>query len=224
MIIYEKISRLFTLEGAVKKGGRNLKLSDLSEIQDAALAVDKDKVQWVGARKDLPAKFKKAKKVSLKGQIVLPGFIDSHTHLVFAGDRAGDFEKRLSGVTYQEIAASGGGILRTVNATREATAKELLDLAQKRLKSFASQGFTTIEAKSGYGLSFESEKKILEVTKKLKASSPLTVKSTYLAAHDVPPEFKGKKSEYMELVAGDWLKKLAKLCDYADIFVDEGFF
>ncbi|MCC6277270.1 MAG: imidazolonepropionase, partial [Oligoflexia bacterium] len=179
---------------------------------------------WVGKRTELPSTFKKAKRVNLDGRLVLPGFVDSHTHLVFAGDRSSDLEKRLNGASYQEIAAQGGGILRTVTETRKASPKTLDGLARERIAHFLSQGVTTIEAKSGYGLDLKTEQKILACLNGAQKKQPATIVSTYLAAHDVPVEFKGNKKAYVDLVTGPWLEKVARLCHYADIFIDKGFF
>jgi imidazolonepropionase len=225
--VLDKIGTLVTLSGAVEKKGRNISSNDLGIIHDACLVVGgsgrKSKVLWSGARSELPSKFKKLKKITAGGKMVLPGFVDSHTHLVFAGDRSREFEMRLAGKSYQEIAAQGGGIINSVRATRELSAAELYKLSLQRVQNFLKQGVTTIEIKTGYGLSFESEKKCLEVIKKLK-NGPATIFSTFLAAHAVPKEFKNRKEEYIREISEKWLPKLHKLCDYVDIFLDEGYF
>jgi imidazolonepropionase len=218
------IGKLLTLEGAVQHKGRNLEPEDLSIIENAAMAIVNGKVDWIGRQNELPANFKKFKMINARGRMVLPGFVDSHTHLVFAGDRSQEFEMRLAGKTYQEIAAAGGGIVRSMKATREANADDLFKVSLSRVKEFLSQGVTTIEIKTGYGLSFEAEKKCLDVIAKLKAQSPATILSTFLAAHAVPPEYKGRKEDYVKDIAGDWLPKLKKQIDFVDMFIDEGYF
>jgi imidazolonepropionase len=179
---------------------------------------------WVGKRSELPRKYKSAKKINAKGRMVLPGLVDSHTHLVFAGDRSREFEMRLAGQSYQDIAKSGGGIVRTMGATRKASESELLETARERLQVFLKQGVTTVEIKTGYGLDFESEKKCLKVIDRLRREGPPTVMATLLAAHAIPPEFQGRKHEYTKIVATDWLPKLKKYCDFVDMFIDDGYF
>ncbi len=226
--VLDKIGKLATLKGAVQKKGRNINYEDLSIINDACLVVGggpgkKSKILWAGARSELPSTFKKFKKISAQGRMVLPGFVDSHTHLIFAGDRSNEFEMRLAGRTYQEIARLGGGITNSVKATRDLSAAELYKVALRRVESFLNQGVTTIEVKSGYGLSFESEKKCLEVSAKLKKSRA-TILSTFLGAHAVAEEFKGRKSQYIREISQNWLPKFHNLCDFVDIFLDEGYF
>jgi imidazolonepropionase len=226
--VFTQIGQLCTLEGAVRKQGRHITAADLGIVADAAMVVLTTKgvgrVQWVGRRTDLPREFKKAKHVKLGGRLLVPGFIDSHTHLVFAGDRSGDFEKRLAGATYQTIAAEGGGILRTVRATREASKKELLHLARGRLANALEQGITTLEIKTGYGLDFNSELKTLEVIQALKKISPAQIFSTLLSAHAVPPEFVGRRKDYIGEISERWLPKLKKHVQFVDIFLDAGYF
>jgi imidazolonepropionase len=227
--VLDKIGALVTLEGAVEKKGRFLKPQDLGIISEAALVIEgtglKSKVAWVGQRTELPKKYSKLKKVSARGQMVLPGFVDSHTHLVFAGDRSHEFEMRLAGKSYLEIAQAGGGIINSVKATREMSEKDLFKLSSERVETFLKQGVTTLEIKTGYGLSFESEKKCLKVIDKLKRKTSATIRATFLAAHALPMEFKesGHKA-YIQEVAHDWLPKLKNYIDFVDIFLDKGYF
>jgi imidazolonepropionase len=233
--ILTNISRLYTLEGVARKLGRYIRPEDLGVIENAAMVVgqnsttqnsknSKAKIIWVGEQVQLPSKYKKFKKINARGQIVLPGFVDSHTHLLFAGDRSSEFEMRLQGASYQEIAAGGGGITNSMLATRTTSEDKLFKSAIKRVQNFLDQGVTTIEIKSGYGLSFESEKKILNVIGRLKKKSPAKIFSTFLAAHALPPEYKGRQSEYVNDLALKWLPKLKGVCDFVDIFLDEGYF
>jgi imidazolonepropionase len=159
--VFRDIDELLTLESAASKQGRRISESDLSIIKKGAFVIKGKRVEWAGSTSDIPSKFRRAPSVSLKGKTVLPAFVESHTHLVFAGNRADEFEKRNQGMTYQEIAQQGGGILSTMRATREANVAELTKIGQRRADLFIRQGVTTIEAKTGYGLNTESELKIL---------------------------------------------------------------
>jgi imidazolonepropionase len=156
----------------------------------------------------------------------MPGFVDAHTHLVFAGDRASEFEQRLHGATYLEILAAGGGILSTVKATRQASADDLAAQAQQRLTSMLAHGTTTVEAKTGYGLDLATEMKMLAVAAMLGASQPVTIISTFLAAHAVPPEFAGRADAYIDLIVAEMLPEVArtKAASFCDVFCDEGAF
>ncbi|MBV7299348.1 imidazolonepropionase [Enterovibrio paralichthyis] len=160
--------------------------------------------------------------VSLQNKLVTPGLIDAHTHLVFAGDRSGEFEQRLQGVPYQQIALNGGGILSTVNATRNASLEELVKLAIPRAKALMRDGVTTIEIKSGYGLSVEHELKILRAAKTLKDLLDINVTTTLLGAHALPPEFKNDSNGYIELVCNEMIPAAAQegLADAVDVFCE----
>jgi len=165
-------------------------------------------------------KFKNKKKVY---GCILPGLIDPHTHLVFAGQRAGEWAKRLAGVTYQDIARKGGGIQTTVRATRVASEVELFRIAKKRVERFLAQGVTTLEAKTGYGLDQESELKTLRVMKSLNQRTPLQIVSTFLGAHAPAPEFK-TTSAFVDHLISDVLPKVKGLAEFQDVFVEEGYF
>lgn len=171
-------------------------------IEDAALAIDGDTVAWVGPRSELPDTFGSCATVQhdAKGALITPGLIDCHTHLVYGGDRANEFEMRLKGASYEEVAASGGGIVSTVKATRAATQKELLAQSLPRLQRLMSEGVTTLEIKSGYGLALEHERKTLAVARELGQTQPLSVRTTFLGAHATPPEFAGRTDDYVDEV------------------------
>ncbi len=188
-------------------------------IEDAAIAIEGDRIAWIGKGADLPQQSVK-ETVSLKGRWVTPGLIDCHTHLVFGGERAGEFEQRLKGATYEEIAKAGGGIVSTVRATRAASEAELLAAATTRLTSLMAEGLTTIEIKSGYGLDLENERKQLRVARALGRDCAVTVKTTCLAAHALPPEFAGRPDAYIDLVCNDILPAIAAedLADAVDAF------
>lgn len=218
--IFRDIEECLTLQGAAQKKGRWIQEPDLSILSKAAIVVSQGKILWVGKTKKIPKEFskKKAKEFSLKGKTVLPGFIECHTHLVFAGSRGADFEMKFQGRSYQEIASSGGGIFKTVQETRKISEKELLLISQKRAFDFIRQGVTTLEIKSGYGLNLASELKILKIAKKLKK---VRVVATYLGPHSVP---KGMDIQtYFQSVLKD-LKKVSRYTNRADIFIEEGFF
>jgi imidazolonepropionase len=154
----------------------------------------------------------------------MPGFVDAHTHLVFAGDRSNEFSRRLAGESYQAIAASGGGILSTVAATRSATENELFDLAAARVWRMIKSGTTTIEIKSGYGLDLETEMRMLGVARRIGDELPVTVKTTFLGAHSVPIEFKGNRGGYVDELVDEMIPAVGELADYCDVFVEEGVF
>lgn len=192
-----------------------------SIIEDAAIVTSGALIEWIGSRNQLPSGEYPAVN-DLQGAWVTPGLIDCHTHTVFGGNRSGEFEKRLQGVSYAEIAAQGGGIASTVRATREATEDELFASAAKRLKSLMRDGVTTVEMKSGYGLDLLNERKILRVIRRLAAELPISVRSTCLAAHALPPEYKDRADEYIDLVCEQILPALAAegLVDAVDAFCE----
>ena len=189
-------------------------------IEEAAIGVLGGRIAWLGKACDLPA-YETASKHNLEGGWVTPGLIDSHTHLVFGGNRAGEFEKRLNGISYQEIAKQGGGIASTVNSTRAASEAELLISARRRLKHLMDDGVTTVEIKSGYGLSLESELKMLRVATSLGNDLAVTIKRTCLAAHAMPPEFDDKDA-YIDYLCDTLLPKVAMLgmADAVDAFCE----
>lgn len=167
-------------------------------VEDAALAVEDGRIAWVGPRSALPPALRSgAIEHDAQGTLVTPGLVDCHTHLVYGGDRAGEFEARLNGATYEEIARAGGGIVSTVKATREASEDELLRQSQRRLRALLSEGVTTVEIKSGYGLSLEAEAKCLRVARRLGEAEHVAVRTTFLGAHALPPEFKERADDYI---------------------------
>ncbi len=192
-------------------------------IENGAIAVKDGKIVWLGKQAELP-KFDAlaTPTVSVKGQWLTPGLIDCHTHLVFAGSRAEEFEQRLQGVSYEQIAANGGGIASTVRATREADHETLFVAAKERLNALFSEGVTTVEIKSGYGLDCENEIKLLEVARLLGENHPVDVKTTFLGAHALPVEYKGRSDEYIDLVCGEMLEQVvqANLADAVDAFCE----
>ncbi|PKG79258.1 imidazolonepropionase [Shewanella sp. Actino-trap-3] len=192
-------------------------------ITQAAIAVKDSKIAWVGPRSELPEFDVLATPVYRgKGGWITPGLIDAHTHLVFAGNRADEFEQRLQGATYQDIARAGGGIISTVNACRDADDVELFELGRQRLNALAREGVTTVEIKSGYGLNTETELKLLRVARELGEHHHIDVCTTFLGAHAIPPEYKDRANEYVDLVINDMLPAVIaeNLADAVDVFCE----
>ena len=179
-----------------------------SIIEDAAIVTCEGFIEWIGPRLHVPHG-EYSQTHGLEGACVTPGLIDCHTHTVFGGNRSGEFEQRLQGVSYADIAAAGGGIASTVRATRAASEEELFASARQRLMCLLRDGVTSVEIKSGYGLSLESERKILRVIRRLGDTLPVTVRSTCLAAHALPPEYKDRADDYIDLICNEMLPALA---------------
>ena len=194
---------------------------DFGLVRDAALAVADGKIAWLGPAGELPGK-SAAEQRSLGGRWATPALIDCHTHLIFAGDRAGEFEERLAGVAYADIAARGGGILSTVRATRDADIDTLYEGAHTRLRQLAASGVATVEIKSGYGLDVASELKMLGVARNLSDTSDLTIRATLLAAHSVPPEYSDDANGYIDLICEEILPEVVEreLADYVDAYCE----
>lgn len=192
-----------------------------SIIEDAAMVTADSLIEWIGPRSEIPTA-DYAQVQDLQGAWVTPGLIDCHTHTVFGGNRSGEFEQRLEGVSYAEIAAKGGGIASTVRATRAATEDELFASAEKRLRSLLRDGVTTVEIKSGYGLDLVNERKMLRVARRLGEALPVSVRATCLAAHALPPEYKDRADDYIEHICAEMLPALAAegLVDAVDAFCE----
>lgn len=202
-------------------------LRELSIINDGAMLVRGERIEKVGKREEIDALITTdCELVDAGGRVVMPGFVDAHTHPVFAGTRAGEFEERAEGVTYQEIAARGGGIQSTVRATREATLDELVSAGKRYADWFLRTGTTTVEAKSGYGLTLEDELNILRAIKQLDRETPLRYVPTFLGAHDIPAEYKSRREQYVSLIVDEMLPRVAeeKLAEYCDVFCEEKVF
>ena len=194
---------------------------DYGVIDDGAIAISEGKITWIGEQKDLPGNTPGTKR-SLAGRWVTPALIDCHTHLVFAGDRSGEFEARQRGASYEDIARAGGGIMSTVQATREASADEIYAAALPRVQALAAEGVGTIEIKSGYGLNIDSELKMLSVARQLGEATPVTIRTTLLAAHTIPPEYKDKGDDYIDLICDELLPEVVSggLADAVDAYCE----
>ncbi|AOT06595.1 imidazolonepropionase [Pseudoalteromonas luteoviolacea] len=192
-------------------------------IENAAIMLKGDTIIWLGKTSEMPEFDVLATPVtSAKGAWLTPGLIDCHTHILFAGSRAQEFEQRLNGVSYQQIAEQGGGIATTVKATRQASKEELFVVAKSRLNALLKEGVTTVESKSGYGLDTDSEIKLLEVNQVLNEHHPIQIQSTFLGAHALPPEYKGDSDGYIDLVCNEMLPLVAEqgLADAVDVFCE----
>jgi imidazolonepropionase len=194
-------------------------------IQDAALAVKGERIAWLGAAEEGQrlAQAQGAPIRDARGQWITPGLIDCHTHLVYGGDRVAEFEQRLCGASYEEIARAGGGIQSTMRATRAATKESLYESALRRLQCLMAEGITTIEIKSGYGLELTAERRSLEVAQQLGVDLPISVQKTFLGLHSLPPEFAAQRQRFVDEVSGPWLNELAAagLVDAVDSFCEK---
>jgi len=192
-------------------------------VADAVVVVDDGTITYAGSIADAPDQ-ERRERLDVSGNAVIPGFVDAHTHLVFAGDRSGEFARRLAGESYSEIAAAGGGILSTVELTRSASEDALFALAAKRVWTMIRGGTTTVEIKSGYGLDLETELRLLRVARRIGDELPVTVRTTFLGAHSVPPEYRSDRDGYVDLVIDEMLPLVADLADFCDVFVEDGVF
>jgi imidazolonepropionase len=194
------------------------------EIRDGAVAASGGRIAWVGRESDLESSPDRLAKevVELGGLWVTPGLVDCHTHLVFAGDRSGEFEARLRGATYEEIARGGGGIRTTMRATREASEDELFEAAAPRLRNLLREGVTTLEVKSGYGMETETELRMLRAARRLGRTHAVKIQTSFLGAHVLPPEFESRREAYVDLVCGEMIPLAAEegLADAVDAFCD----
>ncbi len=209
--------------GLLLTGIGHLTTHDGDPITDAVVAIDETTITYAGSESDSPAQ-EGRELVDCEGRAVIPGFVDAHTHLVFAGDRSDEFARRLSGESYADIAASGGGILSTVSATRSASEDQLFDLAAARVWNMIRSGTTTLEIKSGYGLDLTTELRLLHVARRIGEELPVTVRTTFLGAHSVPVEFRSDRDGYIDLVTDEMIPAAAALADYCDVFVEQGAF
>ncbi|MFN2491473.1 MAG: imidazolonepropionase [Pyrinomonadaceae bacterium] len=219
-------SQIISLAGAARPR-TGAEMRELSIITDGALLVDGERIERVGSREEIePLISSECEVVDAGGRVVLPGFVDAHTHPIFAGTRVGEFEERSAGATYQQIAERGGGIKSTVRSTRNATLNELVKAGKRYAHWFIRTGTTTAEAKSGYGLTLEDELKILRAIKRVNGEGPLRCVPTFLGAHDIPAEYDTRREQYVELIIEEMLPLIAerKLAEYCDVFCEQKVF
>ena len=219
MKLLENISQLATCRA---EGGQG----EIHPIADGAVVWEGDTIRWVGPRRELPGSYQAAERVDAGGRLVIPGLVDCHTHLAFGGWRAEEFEQRILGRSYLEIAAAGGGIARTVRLTREAGDEALLARAAGFLSEMLALGVTTVECKSGYGLDREHELRLLRLYRTLSTRQPVRLVPTFLGAHTVPPEFRDDRAGYLALLRDELLPVIARehLADFCDVFVEQSAF
>ena len=219
-------SQVVTLAGPAR-ARVGAEMRDVGIVAPGALLVSESRIERIGSTDEILASAgADCELVDVGGRVVLPGFVDAHTHPVFAGTRVGEFEERIKGATYQEIAARGGGIQSTVNRTRAASVDELVATGKRYASWFLRGGTTTVEAKSGYGLSLEDEVKMLRAIRRLDEETPLRYVPTFLGAHTVPVEYRNRRSDYVSLVIDEMLPHIAreKLAEYCDVFCEENVF
>ncbi|MFE4350164.1 imidazolonepropionase [Peribacillus butanolivorans] len=216
---------------SVKKGPRSKEaMSDLGLIEDGSLWMENGLIQAVGTTKEIEELFadrlQEAEVFDASGHLVTPGLVDPHTHVVYGGSRASEFEMRLEGATYMDIMNAGGGIHATTRMTREASEEELMEQTIRRLDSFLAHGVTTVEGKSGYGMNLETELKQLRVMKKLQEKHPIDLVPTFMGAHAVPNEFKGREDDFVDHLINEMLPIVAKekLAEFNDVFCEKGVF
>ncbi|MFR3330915.1 MAG: imidazolonepropionase [Odoribacter splanchnicus] len=225
------IKQLVQTELSPRKWVAGKDMARLGILENAYLLVEEDKIAGFGKMEDLDREAVYAggdivKEIDATGRLVMPSYCDSHTHLVYAGSREIEYIDKIRGLSYEEIAKRGGGILNSCERIRKASEEELFDAAYDRIQEIAGFGTGAVEIKSGYGLDTESELKMLKVIRRLKAETPLLIKSTFLGAHAVPLEYKGRQTEYVDLIINEMIPMVAaeELADYIDVFCDKGFF
>lgn len=221
-VVVYNIGQLLTVNAHGKRYKAGSDMRDIGVTDDDAIGIKDGKIVFIGKTDDIMLS-EAEQVIDATGKTVLPGFIDSHTHLVFAGAREAEFARRIAGETYAQIAQSGGGIITTVKATRSASHVELIEHALHRLDSLLTFGTTTVEIKSGYGLDFENEIKMLEVMRELQSLHVVEIVPTFLGAHTVPPEYRERRSEYVDLIVRRMLPEVAEreLAEYCDVFVEK---
>ena len=227
-IVIKNIAELIQTESTPKKWVAGADMKNISTIKDAFVEIENGIITGFGSMDNWSGidNWSNTEIIDAEGGMIFPTFCDSHTHLVFAASREEEFVDRIKGLSYQEIAKKGGGILNSAEKLQNASEDELFESALARLNEVIKMGTGAIEIKSGYGLTLESELKILRVIKRLKEASDVTIKATFLGAHALPKEFKDNKDGYMDLVIDEMLPKIAKenLADYVDIFCEKGYF
>jgi len=224
-LLIEHLDQLFPVAGPAPRAGT--RQADHGHLTDGAVACQGSTIVAVGPTAEVRAAVTlgtATRVIDGRGRSLVPGFVDAHTHVVFAGDRRGELRQRLAGATYAEIAAAGGGILSTVRATQAASEAELAAATAARLHEMLAAGTTTAEAKSGYGLDTESELRMLRMIASLNRSQPVELVATFMGAHEVPPDYRGRQAEFVKHVIDEMIPKAAPLAEWCDVFCDRGFF
>jgi len=229
LVLYDNIQQLVTMKGVAAKRGRHPTEEDLGVIENAAMVVESsnEKILWAGPSADLPSPYQDIVNVfSGEDEVWIPELVDCHTHLVHAGSRHHDYAMRAKGKTYQDIAKEGGGILFTLAHTREASENELMENGNAEIERFQKYGVGVIEVKSGYGLTLDSELRLLGCVRELQRLNTAVLVPTFMPAHATPPEFRGRTDEYVDVICREWIPEVAKskLAVFFDAFVEEGFF
>jgi imidazolonepropionase len=225
-LVIQHAAQLFTCAGAPRRGADQ---GSATIVTDGAVASHQGQIVFAGPTRDLAARVSRlpgALEIDATGQSIVPGFVDAHTHALFAGDRRDELRRRLDGVPYAQIAAEGGGIVATVAATRRASEAELIAQTRARLDEMLACGTTTCEIKSGYGLTVESELKMLRAVRALAATHPIEIVPTFLGAHEIPPEFRKRRDRYIDLVIHEMIPAVAgeRLAEWCDVFCETGVF
>ncbi|MDO8643548.1 MAG: imidazolonepropionase [bacterium] len=224
-LLFTNIASLVRVTEKNERKKTGVQMRELYELKEAFLLVEEDKISDFGPMKSAPSS-KECNVVDCAGRLVLPGFVDSHTHVLYAGNRAEEFEMRAAGKTYVEIAEAGGGIKSSLKAVRNASEEQLIEETVPRLNEMLSHGTTTAEIKSGYGLTVDSELKMLRAIQKLKKETPITLHATFLGAHDIPTEYQNRRADYISLIIKEMIPQVVeeKLATFCDVFCDKGYF
>lgn len=225
-LLITNASELVTLQGWSQKPALGVQMRDLGIVRKGSIAIHKGKIFAIGRASEIEGNFSGKECMDATGEVVMPGFVDPHTHLVFAGSREDEFEMRIEGASYMEILQKGGGILRTVRETKRASEAKLVENCKKTLDVMLEHGTTSVEAKSGYGLTLKDELKCLKVIQRLNKEHPVTVVSTFLGAHAIPPEYERNADEYVKLITDEMIPAVAnqKLAEFCDVFCEKGVF
>jgi imidazolonepropionase len=225
-LIIEHARQLVTVEGHSQRPAIGTEMQSLPIIEDGAIAIKGEIIAAVGKSNEIVSEYSALEQIDASGKVVTPGLIDAHTHFVFAGSRENELELKIKGEGYLEILQRGGGILRTVRDTRAASKDQLLQISRRRSRNLLLHGTTTIEAKSGYGLTLEDEIKSLEVISEVNREGPLSLVPTFLGAHAVPPEYQGRTPDFVARVSQEWVEEISKrkLAEFCDVFCEKGVF
>jgi len=227
MILIKNIKKLVQVEDAPVKRVAGKNMATINTLNNAFLFIKGEQIADFGEMSNLPENYITVSTIiDARGKMVFPSFVDSHTHLVYAGNREIEYVDKIKGLSYEEIAKRGGGILNSAKLLKNTSEASLYSQAKKRIEEIISQGTGAVEIKSGYGLETESELKMLRVIKRLKETMPIEIKATFLGAHSIPEKYRGKQDKYVDLVINEMLPEVAKqnLADYIDVFCDKGFF